>query len=519
MENIKVLAVIFMVVSIIMPALSFAGADLPGIETGELFLTSATGFSVDQDSPVVVNFYYINTWGTDVSVSYGAVCYDGSGIVAKTISKTPAPYQVSLSNSYTFNAPSTSGSHNARIVWTEYITHPTYGTTTYTATTNIPFTVNTPPPPATYTLSTTVHNVASVPIYGADISLDSGSIGNTNSDGVFSTVLETGTYNIIVTKEGYNSNSESVTLTADESITITLTEVDLCIGVVCEDYCVGTSLYTTGTCLSGMCDYDVQLNSPDCGYIDPCLDVTCEDYCDGNTSYFNAECINGICYYDTQYNSEDCGYIEPTGTPDPDSCEDVTCEDYCDGNTSYFNGMCIDGECNYDTESNSATCGYSAPTPAPTEAPDTPPSSSSDDDDVVTPIEAPSTTYDLFLTFKAEDETPLIDVETMVNGVIYESGADGNSTILVTKDTSINIVSTKDGYNRFQQEVEMDSDKSFVVTMSPSIDGFFTNLGFEGFNGNPFYDPNGLFGQLPIFIAIGSIISMGAGIFLFTRPL
>lgn len=531
METIKVLAVIFMVVSILMPALSFAGADLPGVEKADLYLTSPTGFEVDQESPVTVNFYYKNTWGTSVSVSYGALCYDASGNVAKTISKTSAPNQVQLSNSYTFTAPSTAGSYNARIVWTEYITHPTYGTSTYQATTNIPFTVTGPPPIEYYTLTAFITDENDAPLTSADVTINSGSIGTTNTGGiVVSGPTESGSYTVAATKEGYNSNSQSVVLDSDKSITIKLTEVDPCLGVVCQDYCVGTSLYTTGICSDGACNYDVELNSEICGYIpDPCIGITCDDYCDGTTSYFNGECIDAECNYDSQYNSEDCGYIEPTptptpeGTPIPDPCEDVICEDYCEDNTSYFNGLCIEGECSYDTEFNSATCGYVEPTATPTETatdvPYSPPSSSSSSSDDDDPVEPPSTTYDLSLNFKTDDETPLSDVETVVNGVIYETDVDGNITILVIKDTTIDIISTKDGYNRFQQEVEMDADKSIKVTMTPSTGGFFTELGIEGFNGNPFYDPDGILGQIPIFVGIGSILSMGAGLFLFTKPL
>ena len=49
------------------------------------------------------------------------------------------------------------------------------------------------------------------------------------------------------------------------------TPTDKCAGVQCNDYCVGTSLYTNGQCssLTGSCSYTTQTKSATCGYVAP----------------------------------------------------------------------------------------------------------------------------------------------------------------------------------------------------------------------------------------------------------
>jgi hypothetical protein len=39
--------------------------------------------------------------------------------------------------------------------------------------------------------------------------------------------------------------------------------------VQCNDYCVGTTLYTDGVNVNGQCQYEKELNSPICGYVAP----------------------------------------------------------------------------------------------------------------------------------------------------------------------------------------------------------------------------------------------------------
>jgi hypothetical protein len=108
---------------------------------------------------------------------------------------------------------------------------------------------------------------------------------------------------------------------ADESNNIgtlyidVLAPVDPCAGVNCSDYCDGTTLFTSPGCSNGNCNYQQIQDSTQCGYTDPtdpCDGVTCDDYCDGTISYTNGVCGgNGLCYYDVDLFSPDCGYVPP----------------------------------------------------------------------------------------------------------------------------------------------------------------------------------------------------------------
>lgn len=103
---------------------------------------------------------------------------------------------------------------------------------------------------------------------------------------------------------------------------------DLCKGVTCSNKCENSIWYQEGECIpsTGICKYDTQDN---CQYgcqdepllsiivgegmcrDDPCVGVTCEDYCIGderNTLAIGGKCINGKCtnFLEEPY-AEECG--------------------------------------------------------------------------------------------------------------------------------------------------------------------------------------------------------------------
>lgn len=129
-----------------------------------------------------------------------------------------------------------------------------------------------------------------------------------------------------------------------------------------------------------------------------------------------------------------------------------------------------------------------------------------------------SGTYTLNIAFKAEDGTPISNVKVMIGSVEYKSDINGKVTVDIEKDDIVNVIATKEGFNRFQKEIEMNTNKEIKVEMVPSKGGFFLDLGFEGMSENPFYDPEGIGGQVPIPVVVGSFISLGLGLFLVTRP-
>ena len=131
--------------------------------------------------------------------------------------------------------------------------------------------------------------------------------------------------------------------------------------------------------------FTVEVVSPN-----PCIGITCNDYCSGTTLYNNGLCVDGVCEYDIRIKSVQCGYMEPTPTPTStptptptattDPCYGVTCYEYCEGTTYYYNGFCDGGQCVYQIESNSAQCPTDTQTGTPTATPTTTPSNGEDGD-------------------------------------------------------------------------------------------------------------------------------------------
>jgi hypothetical protein len=102
---------------------------------------------------------------------------------------------------------------------------------------------------------------------------------------------------------------------------------DPCVGVDTSDKCVNSFWYHDGRCSGGNVIYDTK---DQCAYgcqgesvsilsvlyeggmcrSSPCEGVTCDNYCSGTTLFTSGECNSGKCVYDdsTEY-SEDCGYV------------------------------------------------------------------------------------------------------------------------------------------------------------------------------------------------------------------
>ena len=147
---------------------------------------------------------------------------------------------------------------------------------------------------------------------------------------------------------------------------------------ICVDSAVRTNEYDVWWFDNLDC-FTVEVVSPN-----PCIGITCNDYCSGTTLYNNGLCVDGVCEYDIRIKSVQCGYMEPTPTPTPtattDPCYGVTCYEYCEGTTYYYNGFCDGGQCVYQIESNSAQCPTDTLTGTPTATPTTTPSNGEDGD-------------------------------------------------------------------------------------------------------------------------------------------
>lgn len=162
------------------------------------------------------------------------------------------------------------------------------------------------------------------------------SVGTISPDGLF-TATRDGNTHIQAICNGRRSNSVMVTVGVP----------DPCDGVICKDYCEGTTLYKDGYCVDGKCLYTRQPKSVKCGY-DPCTGVVCkDDHCQGTTWCYNGICVGGECKYTENINATRCGY---------DPCDGVICEDHCVGKTWCYNGYCRNGKCIYWMEHLSPKC-------------------------------------------------------------------------------------------------------------------------------------------------------------------
>ena len=126
---------------------------------------------------------------------------------------------------------------------------------------------------------------------------------------------------------------------------------DPCEGVVCENVCIGTDLWSQ-KCVNGLCVADqlLESNSLSCGY-DPCEGIVCSNICVGD-DLWSQKCVNGLCAPDQllESNSLSC---------ESDPCEGVICNNVCIG-TDLWSQKCVNGLCVADQliASNSTTCGY-----------------------------------------------------------------------------------------------------------------------------------------------------------------
>ena len=117
---------------------------------------------------------------------------------------------------------------------------------------------------------------------------------------------------------GYDVRVNSVVTGSNAKANITVTEVyiDPCEGVVCEPFCNYENhiKYYDGICVDGQCEYNIEENSVECGYIpsDPCEGVVCNPIC-VECDLYSQICTEGSCITDQllEYNSLDCEYIEP----------------------------------------------------------------------------------------------------------------------------------------------------------------------------------------------------------------
>jgi hypothetical protein len=160
-----------------------------------------------------------------------------------------------------------------------------------------------------------------------------------------------------------------------------LCKEDPCKNVVCNpDQCEGFNWVHSGSCSEGICNYQTEENSEQCGWPpacfndDDCLDLgySNEPYCDENEinlldTFTSSICVNpGTVEAQCADNStaetlNECQYgcymDHCKGI-----CDDVKCNDYCDELGSWYNnGICFEGDCQYSKKTEAEECSWEEP--------------------------------------------------------------------------------------------------------------------------------------------------------------
>ena len=159
------------------------------------------------------------------------------------------------------------------------------------------------------------------------------------------------------------------------------------------------------------------------------------------------------------------------------------------------------------------------PTPDPTDGPDGEP------EETVTPLPNGETPIPIPTPIKynfviemldnSDPQEPIPDVKIMINGKTYYSDSAGKVTYRSDPGEALNIVITKDGYNTFKKSYVVSSNTVVKITLAPSGGDYFLDLNLE--EDNPFYDPHGLFGVIPTWVAISSVLSLIIGTYLILK--
>ena len=157
------------------------------------------------------------------------------------------------------------------------------------------------------------------------------------------------------------------------------------------------------------------------------------------------------------------------------------------------------------------------PTPTPTEEPtngvtETP----TPDISAPAPISTPTTYKFTVETLDNSDpQEPIPDVKVMINGNSYYTNSIGKVSHIANPGDTLDMVITKEGYNTFEKTYTVTSDTLVKVTLPSSGGDFFLDLNLK--ESNPFYDNEGLFGVMPVWVAITSVVLLIAGIYILRK--
>jgi len=209
MSPIKAIAVFMVILGLLMPVLSFTSGT---ISPAEITLEKSS-FTVDTNSNVVVNFDFYETFSTGLYT----IAITGNGVSVVTPAVELA-YREIYHGSLSFTAPGTANTYLYTLRTYRNNSEITYDKRTISV-------IVTDSTPTTYTLITNVQDDNGQALSGAEVSINTGVIGTTGATGIVTKSDLIGSYTVTATKSDYNSDSASVNMIQDQTVTLTLEKV------------------------------------------------------------------------------------------------------------------------------------------------------------------------------------------------------------------------------------------------------------------------------------------------------
>lgn len=409
MENKTTLGILLIILAVTLPVLSFGHQYVEDLMTASTLTVTQDRFEVTPNSEVVISYNEYSTWGT---LQWNFNLY-GNGIDLWS-PKVWIDYHETYYGSFTITAPDTPGTYEYKLKPYMYKD----GTQIGHSYQKVYITV-TDPQPTTYTLTVTTKDDTGTSLPNVDISLNDGPSATTDQYGALTISDLEGTYTVTGTKDGYESDSETVSMTQDQSITLTLSKLLIVCPTVYDPVCGVDGKTYSNSCYAEAASVEVDYEG-ECLLIDP-LPIDCQT----------------LWWYDNEHQY----------------CQE---KEFC-GSYMYYglNTFSTEEECKI-------SLNLTTPTPTAT-----------------LPI---ITTYAVSFEFKDKDLNPIENVKVIINNYEHFTNSDGIVSFDVQKGTKLDIIALKEGYNRFENSYTVNSDLIVKVQMADSGGNFFLNLNLKEYN-------------------------------------
>ena len=214
----KSLGALLILISVLLLGLSFGHEYVEELTTASSLVIPQSEFEVAPGSKVVINFNMYSTWGTmDWNFNLDQI---GDEQLDLWTPKVKIAYHETYYGSFTFTAPSAEGKRTYRLKPYFYRDGSQVGNPY-----QMVYVTVAEPQPETYTLTVNILDENSNPIPGAEVSISTGVIGTTDSQGTVIKEELIGSFTVTATKDGYIPNSGSASMTADRTVTLQLSPV------------------------------------------------------------------------------------------------------------------------------------------------------------------------------------------------------------------------------------------------------------------------------------------------------